>query len=87
MPLTEAVFVSKYSSLIAKVRVWICVCRLQQGHRIRFSFCVCTMLWFFTNSYSEMFFTKLMNYIPILIIILYSCFTDTHKVTNQTIWI
>jgi hypothetical protein len=51
MPLTEAVFVSKYSGVISKVRVWIYVCRLQQGHRIRFSFC--TRPWFFTDSYSE----------------------------------
>lgn len=42
VPLTEAVLVSEYSSVIAKVTVWICVCRLRQGHRVRFSFCMCT---------------------------------------------
>ena len=85
MPLTEAVLVSEYSSVIAKVTVWICMCRLRQGHRIRFPFCICTRPWFFTDNYSSLFFTELLNYTLILILCTHSI--DPHKVTNKTIWI
>jgi len=87
MPLTEAVLMSEYSSVTAKVPVWICLCWLRRGHRIRFSFCICTRPWFFTDNYSSLFFTELMNYSLILILILYAHSIDPHKITNETIWI
>jgi len=85
VPLTEAVLVSEYSSVIAKVTVWICVCRLRQGHRVMFSFCMCTRPSFFIDNNSSLFFTELMNYG--LILILYAHSIDPHTVTNKTIWI
>ena len=55
--------------------------------RIRFSFCICIRPWFFMYNYSSLFFTELINYSLILILVFYAHSIDPHGVTNKTIWI